>query len=129
MQKADPKEIGIPNINFSIDLDNKKDKRNEEYKNQRLERGFDNSELWNLDITIAKFVIPRLKAFKKIITDNNEPFIIGGDYTFYEVLDKIINAFEIIVDDNRPDHLHNHDNEKVTEGLLLFVKYYSHLWY
>jgi len=30
---------------------------------QRLTRGFDDSETWNLDSTIAKFIVPRLEVF------------------------------------------------------------------
>lgn len=30
---------------------------------QRRRRGFDDRELWGLDFTIAKFILPRLKAF------------------------------------------------------------------
>lgn len=33
-------------------------------KYQRLTRGFDYRELWNLDYTIAKFVAPRLRHFR-----------------------------------------------------------------
>ena len=32
---------------------------------QRHWRGFDDRELWSLDLTIAKYVYPRLKAFNK----------------------------------------------------------------
>lgn len=38
------------------------------YKEQRKLRGFDDSELWDLDITIAKFVLPRLKRFIECTT-------------------------------------------------------------
>lgn len=59
LPEKDP--YGIKNVNFSL-IDNTDD-RWEDYKKQRLERGFDNSELWSLDSTIAEFVYPRLKAF------------------------------------------------------------------
>lgn len=32
------------------------------YKQQQEERGFDNSELWSLDITIANFILPDRKS-------------------------------------------------------------------
>ena len=32
---------------------------------QRLTRGFDDRDLWNLDRTIAKLIVPRLKIFIK----------------------------------------------------------------
>ena len=37
----------------------------DKFTKQRLERGFDDSETWNLDLTIAKFVLPRLESFKE----------------------------------------------------------------
>lgn len=38
------------------------------YKEQRKLRGFDDTELWNLDFTIAKFILPRLKRFIECTT-------------------------------------------------------------
>ena len=32
----------------------------EKYKIQRKERGFDSTELWNLDTTLLRFLLPRL---------------------------------------------------------------------
>lgn len=46
-KKVDP--YGIKNVNFS--LISKDDNRFEAYKKQRLERGFDDSEMWSLDCT------------------------------------------------------------------------------
>lgn len=33
---------------------------------QRIIRGFDDRDTWDLDITVAKFMYPRLKRFKKV---------------------------------------------------------------
>ena len=30
------------------------------------EEGIDEKELWNLDVTLTDFILPRLKAFKKM---------------------------------------------------------------
>ena len=38
----------------------------EKYRNQRNERGFDDSETWSLDFTIASFIVPRLKRLIEI---------------------------------------------------------------
>ena len=40
-------------------------KRKKKYLAYKKKHGFDPSELWNLDSTILKFIIPRLKEFKK----------------------------------------------------------------
>lgn len=55
---------GVPNTNFTL-IDNQ-DERWDKYTKQRKERGFDDSELWSLDITIAKFILPRLERYQEI---------------------------------------------------------------
>lgn len=55
---------GVPNVNFTL-IDSQ-DVRWEEYAKQRKERGFDDSELWNLDCSIAKFILPRLERYQEI---------------------------------------------------------------
>ena len=41
------------------------DTRQLRFYHQRNWRGFDGSELWNLDMTIVRYLIPRLKRFAK----------------------------------------------------------------
>ena len=63
------------------------DDRQEEWYNQRKENGFDDSETWNLQTTIAKFALPRLKWFKERHYDH------PCDITFEkwdEILDNMI---------------------------------------
>lgn len=61
MNNIDPR--GIKNVNFS--LGEETDEREPEWKAQRLTRGFDDTEMWSLDCTIAAFIAPRLKVFKE----------------------------------------------------------------
>ena len=70
---------------------------------QRWTRGFDDTELWCLDLTIARFVLPRLKAFRDVvkvgvpaefIDGDSEEDIERGGRAFALVLDKMIYAFE-----------------------------------
>jgi hypothetical protein len=44
----------------------KGDKRLPKFKKQRKSWGFDETELWSLDETILKFLIPRLLLFQKL---------------------------------------------------------------
>lgn len=91
---------------------------------QRRTRGWDDSEIWNLDYTIAKFVLPRLKRFRKV----------NGCYppdetpkSWDKKLDKMIYAFHIYSEYNV-----NYDNvnwKEVIEGLKLFGKHFFHLWW
>lgn len=43
-----------------------KDKRFNRYAKQLLKRGFDDSETWDLGSAMARWLIPRLKRFKKL---------------------------------------------------------------
>lgn len=103
--------LGIPNVNFSVfDMYPTTDegiKRLAEFKQQRISRGFDESECWNLESTIAQFILPRLKVFRD--STNGYP---GNDEipTFekwLEVLDKMIFAFDHIVNEEKYDDERN----------------------
>lgn len=114
---------GIPNVCFSlVDED---DSRWEEYTKQRLDRGFDDSETWNLDGTISKFIYPRLAAF---IEDTKRLQCHPGNISFdewVEILEKILNGFELLASDaeNTED-----ENTIIEESLDLFRKYFHNLW-
>ena len=112
---------GIPNVCFSVIKDD--DDRWNEYESQRLERGFDNSELWNLDGTIAKFIYPRLKAFLEC-SDGVRP----SDMTYEEwkaILEKMVNGFELMAS----DRIKTDDEEELeNKALKLFSEYFFTLW-
>lgn len=124
-KKVDP--YGIKNVNFS--LINKNDGRFEAYKQQRLERGFDDSELWSLDCTIAEFIAPRLKAYKeqaKRIGDH--PCSITSE-KWQEILDQMIEGFELYPDHfNWPSEDSNENWKKVYKALELFKNWFMNLW-
>ena len=81
-------------------------------------------ELWGLDYTIAKFVYPRLKAFKKIC--DTYPSNLSSFKEWQEILDKMILAFELLYE----DRLYSDEEQiKINEGLKLFAEYYQCLWY
>lgn len=90
---------------------------------QRRTRGFDDAELWNLDHSLAKLILPRLKAFKAY--KNTRPFHLTG-CGWDLVLDKMIAAFEFAADDERFFGDDAHDLHQ--EGLDLFAKHYWSLW-
>jgi len=98
----------------------KKDPRRELYRKQRKERGFDNSELWSLDMTIIEFTLPRLKAFR----DYTISFPIDEKIKTFEewqqVIDKMIYGMEKYKEDTW--------DTEATEGIDLFLKYFRHLW-
>lgn len=117
-EKFDP--ICLPNNCFSLVGELKDDdERRELFKKQRLERGFDDTELWNLDCTILKFTLPRLKAFKE--TTNCHPGDVTAD-EWQEILGKIITLIENIL--NGTPMISEED-----EGFELLKKYFFSLWF
>lgn len=113
------------------------------------------SDLWSLDITIAEFVLPRLKKFKK--ENISYPGIdeMNTSEKWDEALDKMILAFEYVIswddwwlDDPKYNYIRTeskYDDEYVAkirksrfdeikrrqvvvnEGLHLFAKWFQHL--
>jgi hypothetical protein len=90
---------------------------------QRRTRGWDDRDLWSMDYTIAKFVLPRLKKFREVQ--------IGHPAHMQEIewkiaLDEMIEAFKMIELDccsNDPEY-----NSKIDRGLYLFYKHFRDLW-
>lgn len=108
---------GMKNINFSCEL-SETDSRKEEYKKQRIERGFDDTELWNLDLTILRFILPRLKAFKDIAVGTPSGF--KNEDEWIECIDRMIKSIESIIED---------DENADWEGFELFKKHFFDLWW
>jgi hypothetical protein len=104
---------------------------------QRRTRGWDDTELWSLDHTIAKFMVPRLKRLKEVkmgypaneLPSYNEEYDTNPQnyedevYEEYEkqllkewdeIIDKMINAFELVLNDygsERCCHLLDNEND------------------
>lgn len=115
MKNKDPKHLGIPNINFS--LTKKKDEREKKFLKQRLERGFDDSETWSLDCTIASFLIPRLERLMEI-SDSDK-----------EIRDSILKSMKLIVR-NHGDRDWTEKEEKIVfKGIRNLSKYFLKLWW
>lgn len=93
-----------------------------QYLFQWIRNGFPDSQVWNLDHSIAKYTLPRLKRLKEI--QHGMP----GDLSMKEwnsIIDKMITAFDKIV---KGYAYRYEDDKEVTEGLDLFRKYYFYLW-
>jgi hypothetical protein len=74
----------------------------EKYKKQRDERGFDDTETWHLDKTLALFLIPRLERFIQL----NNGFPSGEtEESFNEKLNFILKSFQ---------EYYNGENEEVS---------------
>ena len=104
-------------------------KRMKKYRKQYQKFGFDATETWNLDSTIAQFIVPRLKYFRKNLVGY------PGDLTekkWYKILDKMIFSFEVTL--NNYDYFDctkyksKKRYKKVQKGFALFGKYFMNLW-
>ena len=91
---------------------------------QRLVQGWDDSEVWNLEYTISKFTLPRLKRLKEI--QNIHPSNITEE-EWSDCVDKMILAFELNIKDFE-DGINVEERKKMEDGLLIFAQYYQSLW-
>ena len=118
------------------------------------EGGIDDKELWNLDITLTEFILPRLKAFKEM-DRKGYPVLDGIDpqdekkstETWEKILDDMIKGFEAHLrlakdspydeddKDDDVDYVSEKEEQKeeqhravIKKGFELFGRYYMSLW-
>ena len=119
----------LNNINFSVaDEVYEKDLATREmYKQQRFEQGFDDTETWHMDRTIALFIIPRLKKFIEL----NNGIPTGETVESYdEKLKFIISAFENYYATNKYyDSVDDAERKQLTDDVKQAVEYLSKLWF
>lgn len=115
------------------------EEKQKEYAKQREERGFDDTELWNLDYTLAAFILPRLKAFREEIEDNisvpnsftmsahTEKDFEEARSKWHDTLDSMIKAFQNIIDDDEINWKRA-TQEETRQGLASFGAHFLFLW-
>jgi len=121
--KALEKELALHNYGGSKLKGN--DKRSKRWRKQRRKRGFDDRELFNLDMSFSKHILPRLKRFKKRDIGCPNYFVTRGGVKAWEhVLDLMIAGFQMTLND-----LPNIKERKIIRrGLRYFAKFYTNLW-
>jgi hypothetical protein len=96
-------------------------------KRMRKKRGIakiTEEECWNLDYTLAKFIIPRLYKFKQV-NKNSYPIGFDGVEDWHKTIDKMIKAFELQIGSS----IHQNEERKIiNKGLHLFATYFNDLW-
>ena len=93
------------------------DARQLHFYHQRNWRGFDGSELWNLDMTIIRYFIPRLKCFAKNVEGHRD---VKDIYTMCE-------GFQTYLD-NTPPFPPQKVKDAFYHALNLFKKRLGSLW-
>ncbi len=81
-------------------------------------------DLWNLDKTIAVFILPRLQAFYEL-KRSGHPASIKSMAVWNKILKKMIVAFELQEYWEFPD---KKQKKLIEEGLNLFAKHLGSLW-
>ena len=92
---------------------------------QKIFRGYSEEDIFDVGWTIAKFIVPRLKAYRECPGGYCYPF--KNEEEWVECIDKMIRAFEIVIEDDFYGTLDEEEKEK-KEGLELFSKYLEALW-
>jgi hypothetical protein len=123
------KPEGLKNINFSVadEVYTKDLATREMYKQQRFENGFDDTETWHIDRTLALFIIPRLKRFIEV--NNGIP---NGETveSYDEKLNFIISAFEnYYATDRYYQSTDNAERKQLTDDVRKAVGILSNLWF
>lgn len=110
--------LNILNVNFSV-LSNCDEESKKLYKIQRETRGFDDTETWNLDLTILKFILPRLQRFRELNKNCPEEMT---EEEWFKLLDDAIYAIDMVV-----NHAFDYSSyEKEIQALFTNIRY---LWW
>lgn len=127
--KLNVTQQALDNICFSVadECYKKEPSTLEMYKKQRTEQGFDDTETWHLDRTIALFIIPRLKKFIEV---NNGIPSDETEESYNEKLRFIVFAFENYYATNKYyESVDNDERQKLTDDVKKAVEYLSKLWF
>ena len=133
-------------INLSINTDVM---MNNEFDPKAIAKTIDVEELNDLDITIARFILPRLMVFKEHC--ERTPNLTMTREEWVQILDKMIYAFDRIAcqtEEDTPEYkayikaIWNNEQDladlkrdakaslkPISEGLSLYHKYYRSLWW
>jgi len=107
---------------------------------QKIFKGYNDPDLWNLDSHLAKVILKRLKAYKQMGRDSYPPPDAPGNTEIKDendwerVLDAMIEGFEAhIFEINDFEDKFNLDRcllrqKKINHGMSLFGKYFGYLW-
>lgn len=98
-------------------------KRQSKKKGPNIYLPVHDEEVWNLDHTIAQFVLPRLKRLKKI--QQGHPADLTPEAWEYR-LDIMIEAFEEVLKEWDTDYEPN--EWKIAKGLTFFANFFRALW-
>ena len=99
---------------------------------QRLWRGFDGSEMWNLDSKILDWLVPRLKRFAQcgnqgwpVKSKNGEIEYVGSE----KITGQMAEGFDLLKQNYDTDRrLSEQEHRKINLAFNLFKKHFGNLW-
>lgn len=93
------------------------DARHAQWALQRRMRGFDDRELWSLDISMARWLLPRLKALVE-----------GPRDDLKKEMQEVLEALRMVATEKLvlPD---KEEREKVVKAMHKLADYFFALWY
>ena len=99
------------------------------YKFQRLTRGYSDDEVWNLDYSLCKWLLPRLKK----LNETRHGFFNGkSQKETNKIFKDMISALEFFCSEGNSPWLtgkkHQRDYVKHLKGLELIGKHWQSLW-
>lgn len=94
---------------------------------QRRAWGFDNSDTWSLRDTHARWIIPRLKRFKRLHINYPSDGITPEEWEVK--LQSMIDAFELVLLADEKMRYSKQEERTINKGLNNFKKYYFDLWW
>jgi len=103
-------------------------KRDVRFFYQRLVRGWDDSDTWSMDHSLAKLILPRIKRFQEV--RGGHPADMTDD-EWEKILSEIVWGFEWFASGKQWDYgpEHRAEAERAHAAIELFGKYYGHLWW
>lgn len=103
-------------------------------KRLRKKRGLSKirkEELWGLDVTLAKYILPRLIKFKDI-NNMSYPSNFENHEEWHKTIDKMIYSFEYVIERNYKIYKDLEEEKKIyekyKEGMQLFSEHFMDLW-
>lgn len=110
---------------------NPDDNRQEFWKEQRKEYGFDERDTWSLNYTLVLLIYPRLKMYNEINIVNTSfyKFIFeGNEYTQQECIDLILEGLETYLIKDNLD-LSDDDYKNIENAFALLGLIWWSLWW
>ena len=106
---------------------------------QKVFKGYNDCDLWDLEYHLAKLILKRLKAYKQMERSGYPPpddpkcTEIKNEDDWEKVLDDMIEGFKAYIVERDCVYEFNiekydQSQQKINRGLNLFVKYFGYLW-